>query len=101
MSCSFLSMSFYDSARFCLFVFFKQEPADEMRIMDWSSGVCSSDLAEPPEDRRQVHHGVGRAADRQQHAQGVLDRRRRYDAVEGEIAALLDHGQPEIGRAHV
>src|SRR3546814_1482173 len=30
--------------RFC---FFKQKTADEMRISDWSSDVCSSDLLEP------------------------------------------------------
>src|SRR3546814_2605952 len=29
------------------FVFFKQRTADEMRISDWSSDVCSSDLACP------------------------------------------------------
>src|SRR3546814_19387981 len=29
---------------FCLFVFFKQKTAYEMRISDWSSDVCSSDL---------------------------------------------------------
>src|SRR3546814_10706723 len=28
----------------CVFVFFKQKPAYEMRISDWSSDVCSSDL---------------------------------------------------------
>src|SRR3546814_7978062 len=28
----------------CLFFFFKQKPAYEMRISDWSSDVCSSDL---------------------------------------------------------
>src|SRR3546814_3684270 len=28
----------------CLFVFFKQRTAYEMRISDWSSDVCSSDL---------------------------------------------------------
>src|SRR3546814_20251138 len=27
-----------------MFVFFKQKPAYEMRIRDWSSDVCSSDL---------------------------------------------------------
>src|SRR3546814_6490225 len=27
------------------FFFFKQKTADEMRISDWSSDVCSSDLA--------------------------------------------------------
>src|SRR3546814_12698994 len=26
------------------FIFFKQKTADEMRISDWSSDVCSSDL---------------------------------------------------------
>src|SRR3546814_10719853 len=29
---------------FCVFFFFKQKTAYEMRISDWSSGVCSSDL---------------------------------------------------------
>src|SRR3546814_10968425 len=28
----------------CCFFFFKQKPADDMRISDWSSDVCSSDL---------------------------------------------------------
>src|SRR3546814_9637356 len=30
---------------FVLFVFFKQKTAYEMRISDWSSDVCSSDLS--------------------------------------------------------
>src|SRR3546814_4787624 len=30
---------------FCMCFFFKQETAYEMRISDWSSDVCSSDLA--------------------------------------------------------
>src|SRR3546814_8966793 len=30
---------------FCFFFFFKQKTAYEMRISDWSSDVCSSDLA--------------------------------------------------------
>src|SRR3546814_9646564 len=29
----------------CIFFFFKQKTADEMRISDWSSDVCSSDLS--------------------------------------------------------
>src|SRR3546814_13010224 len=32
---------------FCFF-FFKQKTAYEMRISDWSSDVCSSDLGKPP-----------------------------------------------------
>src|SRR3546814_3732017 len=33
---------------FCFFFFFKQKTAYEMRISDWSSDVCSSDLATRP-----------------------------------------------------
>src|SRR3546814_9736020 len=32
---------------FVCFFFFKQKTAYEMRISDWSSDVCSSDLIEP------------------------------------------------------
>src|SRR3546814_20692277 len=32
----------------CLFFFFKQKTAYEMRISDWSSDVCSSDLDDDP-----------------------------------------------------
>src|SRR3546814_8464452 len=34
---------------YCFF-FFKQKTAYEMRISDWSSDVCSSDLMEPTQD---------------------------------------------------
>src|SRR3546814_2903788 len=34
-----------------LFVFFKQKTAYEMRISDWSSDVCSSDLLRPDQRR--------------------------------------------------
>src|SRR3546814_12094990 len=50
---------------FLYFFFFKQKTAYEMRISDWSSDVCSSDLilgAAPRADRRAVIRGaVGRA----------------------------------------
>src|SRR3546814_2487373 len=32
----------------CFFFFFKQKTAYEMRISDWSSDVCSSDLSSKP-----------------------------------------------------
>src|SRR3546814_7198428 len=35
-------------ARMMSFFFFKQKTAYEMRISDWSSDVCSSDLNSPP-----------------------------------------------------
>src|SRR3546814_5532504 len=44
---------------FFFFFFFKQKTAYEMRISDWSSDVCSSDLANP---RRQVDHAIFNAA---------------------------------------
>src|SRR3546814_15432399 len=34
----------------CVFFFFKQKTAYEMRISDWSSDVCSSDLHAGPRD---------------------------------------------------
>src|SRR3546814_9163818 len=49
----------------CCFFFFKQKTAYEMRISDWSSDVCSSDL---PGERRMAEHG-GRHA-------GIVDRAR-------------------------
>src|SRR3546814_8115610 len=36
--------------------FFKQKTAYEMRISDWSSDVCSSDLAVPPTRRSLARH---------------------------------------------
>src|SRR3546814_3676416 len=35
----------------CLVFFFKQKTAYEMRISDWSSDVCSSDLGDAARDR--------------------------------------------------
>src|SRR3546814_17791441 len=44
------------------FFFFKQKTADEMRISDWSSDVCSSDLsaARPPHVTQPIplHHAL-------------------------------------------
>src|SRR3546814_14933716 len=56
---------------FCLFFFFKQKTAYEMRISDWSSDVCSSDLA-----RREPAVGAEalRLIEEEQH-RGVMDRR--------------------------
>src|SRR3546814_2834443 len=40
-------MSYYYLYVWCIFIFvFKQKTAYEMRISDWSSDVCSSDLVE-------------------------------------------------------
>src|SRR3546814_1637643 len=43
----------------CLFLF-KQKTAYEMRISDWSSDVCSSDLNNGAVDFLGIRHGFGR-----------------------------------------
>src|SRR3546814_2643346 len=50
----------YHSFLFFLFFFFKQKTAYEMRISDWSSDVCSSDLAA-------LERALGRVADHPVH----------------------------------
>src|SRR3546814_20818011 len=45
----------------CVFFFFKQKTAYEMRISDWSSDVCSSDLEEQPlQDLRTLPAVIGK-----------------------------------------
>src|SRR3546814_7700668 len=54
-----LCMIMLDLVEFIIFFFFKQKTADEMRISDWSSDVCSSDLhalLDPWGANRNAHH---------------------------------------------
>src|SRR3546814_1072332 len=44
----------------CFLFFFKQKTADEMRISDWSSDVCSSDLSPSLRARSPPEHCIGR-----------------------------------------
>src|SRR3546814_8459573 len=83
------------SSWFFLF-FFKQKTAYEMRISDWSSDVCSSDLAALLADR---DAGAGRRGEaRRPHAAGP-------GADDEEIVVVPRHvrsaipGPWEIGRA--
>src|SRR3546814_5206190 len=104
---------------FVFFFFFKQKTAYEMRISDWSSDVCSSDLLEQAVDVGGSDQ-VG-AADHMGHPhRGIVERARemiaggRILAREDDIAVgtrvgaahplprLLPHQiAGEIGRAHV
>src|SRR3546814_6590494 len=55
--------------------FFKQKTAYEMRISDWSSDVCSSDLrhaCEVPEDVRALCEAVWNIADGARRACGIF-----------------------------
>src|SRR3546814_8304763 len=73
---------------FCLF-FFKQKTAYDMRISDWSSDVCSSDLAELAELRRAVNVPV--AAGERCFS--------RFDIANLVNAAAVDVLQPDV--AHI
>src|SRR3546814_4443128 len=57
----------------CFFFFFKQKTAYEMRISDWSSDVCSSDLGAP--------HARFRTAPVRRRARPRTWRRARYGAA--------------------
>src|SRR3546814_10690839 len=72
--------------------FFKQKTAYEMRISDWSSDVCSSDLARmSARARRHEHQPVD--AERRRLA-GMLDR----DDVGKDEAAIAVHRLDHFAR---
>src|SRR3546814_9821576 len=109
---------------FCFF-FFKQKTAYEMRISDWSSDVCSSDLlaslfASDIALLKQVginpivvHGGgpqIGRMLERLQVKSEFVDGLRVTDAATVEVVEMVLSGTinksivsaiNEIGRAHV
>src|SRR3546814_3824762 len=84
------------SIRVYLLFCFKQETAYELRISDWSSDVCSSDLhGLPPGDRRQFGkhlRALGRlrrchrAADHP--SLDAVEDRRHPEEVEGDVEAI-------------
>src|SRR3546814_16495016 len=76
-------MLFYVAFCFYMFFFFKQKTAYEMRISDWSSDVCSSDLRR---DARR-HLPCRRGGPPRQHGRGDAERRL--------AAKLADH--PGVG----
>src|SRR3546814_2914665 len=101
-----------------LVVFFKQKTAYELRISDWSSDVCSSDLhdIEVVVDRLVVKEGIGtRLADSFETALKLADGLAYVDLVDASVAEALQSPSPsgeglgwgstaspeEIGRAHV
>src|SRR3546814_19269543 len=67
----------------CDFFFFKQKPAYEMRISDWSSDVCSSDL---------LPHVISQARD------GLLVESERIGADPGDVQC---HGMIAIAGQHL
>src|SRR3546814_6510619 len=117
-------MSYYYLYVWCIFIFvFKQKTAYEMRISDWSSDVCSSDLVERAHE--QGRGAKGRMKDEMNRPR-MRPRRRdalgaRYDRLGSIADQLVGQKRPvavhrprhmakeqpvagriiEIGRAHV
>src|SRR3546814_4507682 len=69
----------------CCFFFFKQKTAYELRISDWSSDVCSSDL-----ERHVLQSAAGIILE--QVAQNV--------AARGNVSVKPDEADPLVGSAH-
>src|SRR3546814_1871609 len=104
----------------CSFFFFKQKTAYEMRISDWSSDVCSSDLrpsvglaaVKLREDAGcrvsvpaaqtccgQPPYNSGDRADAKRIARGVLDAFEGFDYVvapSGSCAGMISHHYPAL-----
>src|SRR3546814_7231761 len=75
-----------------VFFFFKQKTAYEMRISDWSSDVCSSDLPPPPLDQARI-------GGRRQGSSCTGTNRRRWatrDATDRAIRAWLRDGTRRV-----
>src|SRR3546814_3947056 len=81
-----------------VFFFFKQKKAYEMRISDWSSDVCSSDL----DRRRQGHGKAGQIRVDLElilHRQHRIARARQLLGVAGTAELRAAGERAEIGRA--
>src|SRR3546814_4089517 len=79
----------------CLFFFFKQKTAYEMRISDWSSDVCSSDLVMIDHCRHLVVRADLQEVGLELVAFADVDR----DDVVGQPRLLEEDMDLEIGRA--
>src|SRR3546814_20204261 len=101
MLCSLLKRNV--SSLSCMYVlfffFFKQKTAYEMRISDWSSDVCSSDLSPWPADQGEAEREqrAGRRAVRQQLEQRI-DRHRQMQAGQAPQEAAEGRQDQRVAR---
>src|SRR3546814_6860663 len=80
---------------YCFFFFFKQKTAYELRISDWSSDVCSSDLA--PEGGIEIEFGIGEHRPAGERL-AVLDLLGAPDACRGLKSRIVGEDIAEIDR---
>src|SRR3546814_5045516 len=76
---------------FCVFFFFKQKTAYEMRISDWSSDVCSSDLTMDQRRKSPLRHLVCENGERI-----VLGIARMHDQWQAGFARNADVGRKSV-----
>src|SRR3546814_17481594 len=95
LSILFVSFVFF----FMMFFFFKQKTAYEMRISDWSSDVCSSDLVlDGQAVAGRENAGAGAAPEALHPYAGQFARRRREPDVELLVRHPLPHRRGTAGR---
>src|SRR3546814_4226102 len=90
---------YFDHYSLCVLVFFfKQKTAYEIRISDWSSDVCSSDLHAMGDDGRfQRHHGAtGGGAFINEETRALILKDSLCIWLDADIPTLVER---EIGRA--
>src|SRR3546814_5672024 len=89
----------------CYILFFKQKTAYEMRISDWSSDVCSSDLDDHAElhllpSARRREKGSLRSRRQGRIGQLSINATSAYQGVESMAASgARNHDYHQIGRA--
>src|SRR3546814_6385370 len=77
---------------FCFVFFFKQKTAYEMRISDWSSDVCSSDLPARDEEAGEPAFGIGEGQE------SIAHRRRAEPFMPGQAVPAILAGRPRARR---
>src|SRR3546814_14210166 len=95
MTCVFSFFFFFGVYVF----FFKQKTAYEMRISDWSSDVCSSDLPAPLAPRQRgavrLQRGTGFLRSRSQDRHGVKHRRAHDGSSQWGDKVMADAAHPD------
>src|SRR3546814_6388201 len=80
------------------FFFFKQKTAYEMRISDWSSDVCSSDLRRPNRQRCAgvTHHGFRGESDTNKGCGAGLDNGKEADGDASWVRCGCTSAAPSV-----
>src|SRR3546814_2615601 len=84
-----------------VFFFFKQKTAYEMRISDWSSDVCSSDLLADRFQERGIGFGSRACGDREAGGKRGRDRAQQVGVAEKQPGLRIVRDIADLGRRTV